>query len=127
VSEEALYPLAREDATGAPLNGSKTYTITFPADQLPPAEEFWSITPYGPDMFLVDHPSGRYTIGDRTPGLTFEDDGSLVITLAHDDPADGGNWLPVPEGDFVLILRLYLPSPSALDGSYQYPGIEPVA
>jgi hypothetical protein len=126
--EEALYPIAREDSTGAPLDGSKAYTITFPADALPPAEEFWSLTPYGPDMFLVDHPSGRYTIGDRTPGLTFEADGSLVLTLSHDEPATGaGNWLAVPEGDFVLILRLYLPSPAALDGSYEYPGIVPAA
>jgi hypothetical protein len=128
VGEEALYPIARQDSTGAPLNGNKTYTITFPAGALPPAEEFWSITPYGPDMFLVDHPSDRYTIGDRTPGLTFEDDGSLVLTLSHDEPATGaGNWLPVPEGDFVLILRLYLPTEAALDGSYAYPGIVPAA
>jgi hypothetical protein len=127
--EEALYPIAREDSTGAPLDGSKAYTITFPADALPPAEEFWSLTPYGPDMFLVDHPSGRYTIGDRTPGLELGDDGSLELTLSHDEPAPDGapvNWLPVPSGPFVLMLRLYLPQDEVLDGTYEYPAVEPV-
>jgi hypothetical protein len=37
-------------------------------------------------------------------------DGSLEIVLAHDEPAapDGAavNWLPVPAGPFVLMLRL---------------------
>jgi hypothetical protein len=33
----------------------------------------------------------------------------------------------VPEGPFVLMLRLYLPGPSVLDGTYEYPPIERVA
>ena len=82
-------------------------------------------------MFFAEHPSGRYTIGDRTPGLTFGDDGSLEIVLSHDEPAaiaDGRavNWLPVPEGRFVLMLRLYLPGHAVLDGDYTYPPVEPI-
>lgn len=57
-------------------------------------------------------------------------DGSLEIVLSHDQPpatASGGepvNWLPVPEGEFVMMLRLYLPGPAVLDGNYVYPPIE---
>jgi hypothetical protein len=128
VAEEAVYPVARVDAEGAPLDGrgGATYRITFPAGELPPVDAFWSLSVYGPDMFFHPHPSGRYTIGDRTPGLVLGDDGSLEIALSHDDPRDpDANWLPVPDGPFVLMLRLYLPAGPAADGSYHYPPVVP--
>jgi hypothetical protein len=132
VPEEAVYPVARIDAEGEALDGSRDYTITFGADQLPPLEElgFWSLSAYGGDMFFASHPSGRYTIGDRTPGLAFGDDGSLTITVSHDEPSaeQGGttNWLPVPEGPFVLMLRLYLPAAAILDGTWTPPAVVPL-
>jgi hypothetical protein len=132
VPEEAVYPVARIDAEGEALDGSRDYTITLTADQLPPLDElgFWSLSAYGADMFFAPHPSGRYTIGDRTPGLVFGDDGSLTITLSHDEPAaeQGGTagWLPVPQGPFVLMLRLYLPSTPILDGTWAPSPVVPV-
>jgi len=131
IAAEAVYPVARVDAEGDPLDGSATYRITFPAGELPPVDAFWSLSVYGDDMFFTEHPSGRYTIGDRTPGLTFGDDGSLEIVLSHDEPAavaEGRavNWLPVPAGRFVLMLRFYLPGPAVLDGDYTYPPVEPI-
>jgi len=123
VSEEAVYPVARTDADGAPLDGSHTYRLTFPPGGLPPVDAFWSLSVYGADMFFVPHPSGRYTIGDRTPGLVSGDDGSLEITLSAADPGPGTNWLPVPDGPFVLMLRLYLPGPAVVDGTYEYPDV----
>lgn len=132
VPEEAVYPVAQVDADGAPLDGSRDYTITFPADQLPPLEDlgFWSLSAYGSDMFFAPHPSNRYTVGDRTPGLVHGEDGSLTIHLSHDEPAaDTGtaNWLPVPSGRFVLMLRLYLPDAPILDGTWTPPPAVPVA
>jgi hypothetical protein len=127
VPEEAVYPVSRLDADGQRLDGSRTYTITFPADRLPPLEElgFWSLTAYDGEMFIAPHPSGRYTVGDRTPGLTPAADGSLTLTLSHDDPGTGAGWLPVPEGPFVLMLRLYLPSAPILDGTWTPPPVVP--
>jgi hypothetical protein len=124
--EEAVYPIARVDADGQPLDGARTYRIRFPADALPPVEAFWSLSVYGDDMFFAEHPSGRYSIGDRTPDLVFGEDGSLEIVLAHDQPAAATNWLPVPEGPFVLMLRLYLPGEAVVDGTYDYPPVEPI-
>ncbi|MGH9262518.1 MAG: DUF1214 domain-containing protein, partial [Acidimicrobiales bacterium] len=130
VADEAVYPVARVDADGAPLDGTARYRITFPAGDLPPVDAFWSLSVYGSDMFFAEHPSGRYTIGDRTPSLSFGDDGSLEIVLSHDEPtpaSSGGapvNWLPVPAGEFVLMLRLYLPRQPVLDGDYAYPPVE---
>ncbi len=131
IADEAVYPVARVDAEGDPLDGSATYRITFPEGELPPVDAFWSLSVYADDMFFAEHPSGRYTIGDRTPGLAFGDDGSLEIVLSHDEPlaiAEGRavNWLPVPEGPFVLMLRLYLPGDAVLDGDYTYPPVQPI-
>lgn len=131
VPEDAVYPVARVDAGGDRLTGEHTYRIIFPAGALPPVDGFWSLPAYGADMFFESHPSGRYTIGDRTPGLAHGADGSLEIVLSHDEPpAAAGdhpvNWLPVPEGRFVLMLRLYLPGPAILAGEYDYPAIEQV-
>lgn len=129
VPEEAVYPVARVDAGGERLSGEHTYRITFPAGG-PPVDAFWSLSAYAADLFFERHPSGRYTIGDRTPGLVLGDDGSLEIVLSHDEPPDAGdrpvNWLPVPEGRFVLMLRLYLPGAEILAGEYDYPAIERV-
>ena len=133
VPEEAVYPVARVDAEGDALEGAGTYTITFAADQLPPLEDlgFWSLSAYGDDLFFTPHPSGRYTIGDRTPGLVRGDDGSLTITLSHDEPgADRGGaagWLPVPDGPFVLMLRLYLPGTPIRNGTWTPPAVVPAA
>ena len=56
------------------------------------------------------------------------DDGSLTLTLSHDEPASGADgWLPVPDGPFVLMLRLYLPGAAVLDGSWAPPPIEPTS
>jgi hypothetical protein len=41
-----------------------------------------------PDFYLVANPIGRYSIGDRTPGLRRDADGSLTIVIQHDPPAD---------------------------------------
>jgi hypothetical protein len=49
-----------------------------------------------PDFYLVANPIGRYSIGDRTPGLRRDADGSLTSVIQHDQPADTSNWLPAP-------------------------------
>lgn len=121
VPEEALYYRISTDATGRPLNTSpvnsfsedppRFWTLTFSADQLPPADAFWSLSPYEvPSLTLVENWLGRYQIGDRTPGLMCNADGDLQIVLTwnveHDAPA---NYLPLPNGEFDLALRLYEP------------------
>jgi hypothetical protein len=127
VPDEALYPLTRTDADGQPLEGTATYRLRFPPGGLPPVGAFWSLCAYGDDLFFTEHASGRYHIGDRTPHLVVADDGSAEIVLSHHRP-DGADeavgWLPVPEGRFRLMLRLYLPGDAVLDGTYRYPPVE---
>ncbi|MFJ9607854.1 DUF1254 domain-containing protein [Kitasatospora sp. NPDC101176] len=122
---EASYAMTYDDSDGRPLSGEHRYTLHF--DQPPPAEAFWSVTMYGlPDYYLVENPIGRYSIGDRTPGLVYGEDGSLTLTLQHEEPEDGptaANWLPTPPGEFRPIIRLYQPKQAVLDGSYRVPPI----
>lgn len=125
---EAVYPQIYEDETSQQLNGTRNYAITF-AD-LPPVDAFWSLTMYSmPDYYLVDNPIARFSIGDRTPGIHYGDDGSLTIYLQHDEPTDAeqkANWLPTPAGDFRPMLRIYQPREAVLDGTYRLPPIRRV-
>jgi hypothetical protein len=125
VPEEALYPAASHDSEGRPLDGAHAYRIAFPAGGLPPVEAFWSVTLYAAAGGLVANPIDRYAIGDRTPGLVWEADGSLSIRIQHEPPGDG-NWLPAPAGPFRLILRLYVPREEARSGAWAPPAVERV-
>jgi len=123
---EAAYPMTYTDADGDQLDGRNRYTLTF--DQDPPVDAFWSITMYDlPDFYLVTNPIGRYSIGDRTPGLRRSSDGSLTIVIQHEQPAEASNWLPAPAGQFRPLMRLYQPKPAILDGSYKIPPITKAA
>lgn len=127
---EALYPMAREDAAGARLHGDRRYRLTL--TERPPAEAFWSVTMYdtsydGTAGYLVENPIGRYLVNSTTEGLVVADDGSLTLAIQQQRPdTDEGrsNWLPAPAGTFYLVLRVYLPGPAALDGSWEPPPIE---
>ncbi|MBV9830931.1 MAG: DUF1254 domain-containing protein, partial [Marmoricola sp.] len=120
----ATYPTSYSDGRGRRLDGRHRYTITFPKGQLPPVRAFWSLTMYQPDNYLYANEINRYAVGDRDRGLRRNPDGSLTIYVQHARPSGAtaqANWLPAPAGAFHLILRLYLPKRSALDGSYRIP------
>lgn len=122
---EAYYAQVFADSEGRQLTGSERYEIRF--DALPPVDAFWSLTMYDtPDYYLVANPIGRYSIGDRTPGLSYGEDGSLTLALQREEPAEPerrANWLPAPPGDFRPLARLYQPRPEVLDGSYALPAV----
>ena len=119
---EAAYPMTYTDADGDQLDGRNRYTIKF--DEDPPVDAFWSITMYDlPDFYLVANPIDRYSIGDRTPGLRRDGDGSLTIVIQHEQPADTSNWLPAPAAPFRPIMRLYQPRAAVLDRDYKIPPI----
>ncbi len=131
---EAMYPLAKVDANGEPLDSSKhNYTLTFPAGQFPPVNAFWSVTMYdGKSQLLIENPINRYLINSpMLPDMKKNDDGSLTLYIQKDSPgADKeSNWLPAPNDTFYLLLRLYWPkteAPSILppgEGTWQPPGV----
>jgi len=125
-ADEAVYAMADFDADGEPLDGNRVYELRFAPGMLPPAQAFWSVSLYGEDRYFVANEIGRHAIGDRTPGLRFEADGSLVIEVGQHRPARAENWLPAPAGRFYLILRLYHPSPAFMAGQYAIPALRRV-
>ncbi|RAJ35270.1 hypothetical protein K353_05137 [Kitasatospora sp. SolWspMP-SS2h] len=124
---EAVYATTHHDADGVPLTGAHAYTLRF--EQPPPVGAFWSVTMYGaPEYRLVPNPIDRYSIGDRTPGLVYGEDGSLTLHLRHEPPTDRdelANWLPAPAGGFRPMVRMYQPQDAVLDGSYRLPAVRP--
>ena len=127
--EEAMYFRTVTDAAGNRLDGEGRYVLRFPAGGLPPVDAFWSLTVYQADAnkrrWLVPNEIDRYSIGDRTPGLRYDKDGSLEIVIQHTRPVgDVSNWLPVCEGKFSLTLRTYWPRQELLDEAYAIPQLE---
>ncbi|WP_069172634.1 DUF1254 domain-containing protein [Streptomyces griseus] len=114
------------DARGHRLDGAHRYALRF--RRPPPVDGFWSVTMYDtPGHRLVANEADRYAIGDRTPGLVHDADGSLTLYLGAErptDPAQAANWLPAPLGGFRPVIRLYQPGQAALDGGYVLPPVE---
>jgi hypothetical protein len=123
--KEAYYPSIAVDTDGNKLNGNNQYSITFSADNLPPAKYFWSLTMYyAESKLLVENEIKRYSIGDRTKSMKYNNDGSLTIYFGIKKPKEGtGNWLPAPDGDFYMLMRLYGPSEKVLKGEWTPPAI----
>lgn len=126
---EAVYVSCAVDAERRPLAGTSRYTLTFPADGLPPARAFWSLSAYEvtPDgrAFFSDNPIDRYSIGDRTPGLMRGANNSLTIYIQRERPQGdrAANWLPAPTGPMRLVLRAYQPDDALIEGRYRVPAV----
>lgn len=123
--EETQYFYSDNDGDGAPLKGSNSYEVTFPAGQEPPVEGFWSLTLYNEHHFFNPNPLNRYSLGTKNTSLKRGADGSLTIYAGATSPgADReSNWLPAPDGPFSLYIRAYWGKQAILDGSWQPPRI----
>ncbi len=125
--EDAIYPTAYFDGNGKPLMGKNKYVIHFDKGKLPPANAFWSITMYNSESFLIKNKLDRYALGDRDK-LKFNADGSLDIYIQHTSPGKDkeSNWLPAPEGEFNVTMRIYWPQESLLNGTWNPPAINKI-
>lgn len=123
--QDAIYPTSQTDAEGQPYDGKYNYVINIPAGQMPPVKGFWSLTMYNAEYFFIENELNRQTLSARDE-LKKNPDGSVTLYLQNKNPGPDkvSNWLPAPEGKFVLMLRLYWPQeekPSIIDGSWVPP------
>jgi hypothetical protein len=86
---------------------------------------------YDENYFFVKNPIDRYSASMRTDPK-MNKDGSLDIYVQNKSPGKEleANWLPAPEGKFILMLRMYWPSdkaPSIIDGSWKIPAVKKVS
>ncbi len=123
IKTEGKYFGRSVDERGEPLHGSNSYQLTFKAGEEPPVNAFWSLTLYGMDTNLVGNNINRYSIGDRSQGLKYKDDGSLTIYIQHESPGSEkeANWLPAPNDNFSLTFRAYGPKPELFEGQWVVP------
>jgi hypothetical protein len=108
---------------GQGLDGSQTFTQTFPKDALPRSKTryFWSaIVVDSVNYKVIANPHDRYLLNKQSP-LKFSDDGSLTLAFGPKQP-DGipdSNWLPTPEGrKYTITFRFYGPTKDVADGKY---------
>jgi len=127
--KDAVYPYTEVDSTGEKLTGANKYVLTFAKGEAPPVKGFWSITMYEIDngCWFVPNELNKFTVSPRN-NLKANEDGSITLYFQNESPGKDkqANWLPAPEGDFVLMLRMYWPkedSPSILDGSWTVPSV----
>lgn len=131
-NDEAFYLVAALSPEQQACPVGKHLLLHFPAGQLPPVNAFWSLSLYEAtaehQYFFTQNPINRYTIGDRTPGLVKNADGSLDIIISRQKPTNAqqsANWLPAPtHGPFGLFLRTYLPQPALLNHTWTAPALQ---
>ena len=110
------------DRNGEPMLGRNgTYTVT---SESPPVDGFWSMTAYDTERGGFFHPNDddRYHWNGTT--ATPNEDGTFTFTFKISCEDSDLNCLEVPEGQFDLITRYYLPSEEIIAGDWKFPGLE---
>ena len=126
---EVLYYKGRVDSTGATLHSDDTYTLAFPADDLPAkyAKYFWSVIAVdAKHMRVLPNPLKRFLLNNQSK-LEYGKDGSLTLYFAPEKPADvnDGNWLPtLGSQNYSLTFRFYGPRGGVADGTYFPPSLQ---
>jgi hypothetical protein len=127
LASEILYPMARADADGRPLNGNNRYVLRFRPGQLPPGK-YWRISMYDLEGFFTNNAIDRYGLGNMAENPVPDPDGGLTVFIQHDSPgADKkANWLPAPAEGFFMVMRVYQPEERMYRGEYIVPPVERV-
>lgn len=114
--------------SGTPINGSQTYTMTFPKDNLPGShvDYFWSVTCVDSlEYRVVPNAENRFALNGKTP-LVMGPDGSLTLYFAAEKPPDApnANWLPTPaRKNYLLTWRAYGPDQAIVNGRWFPPSL----
>ena len=78
----------------------------------------------GKSQLLVANPLKRYLLNSNMlKSFKYGTDDSLSFYVQKAAPGVGKdtNWLPAPDGPFYAILRIYLPAPEVLNGTWKKP------
>ena len=103
------------------------YTVTFPANQTPPANAAWGIDMYDTNLHLVNNPINRYAIGPHLAPVSYNSDGSLTVYVQNEEPSAANqqqNWLPAPDGGFIVVMHVYWPKEPVLNATWSPPALE---
>lgn len=121
-----FYLLNVSDRTGKPLDGSKTYRLTVPANA--PIEQYWSATLYNRETHALIKGMSRPSLASNDTTVKKNDDGSTDIFFGPKAPeGKEANWVPTdPKGKFEVLFRLYGPKKELFEKKWKLPDIEEV-
>jgi hypothetical protein len=121
---DGFYPISRFDGDGKPLNSANRYVMHFTKADIPPIDPrgFWSLTIYDKEYFLAPNAINRNVLSSRDK-FRQNPDGSMDLYIQKESPGaqKEANWLPAPDGEFILMMRLYWPKDEALNGAWVPP------
>jgi hypothetical protein len=128
LAEDAITLSVAVDRRGEPLNGKRRYVIQFPNQEKPPASAAWTLSAYDSRGLFAENSIRRYSIGSQDPLKEEPETWQVEIYVQRKSPGAGkeSNWLPVPEGDFRLVLHLYWVGAPLLNGSWTPPPVSRV-
>jgi len=102
-AKETIYWMAKNDASGAPLDGNCRYSLS----GKPLDARWWSVTVYDDKGYLVDNPGRIWSVNGANVAL--DGKGEWRVAISPDKPPDAA-WLPGTKGQpFQLTLRMYNP------------------
>jgi len=93
---------------GSVMNSENDYVIKMTADQLPPAQAFWSITLYDfENGFFIPNDQMKYSVGENA-GFKLDSEGGLEIHISAEQPigVPAENWLPISRDNIGLALQI---------------------
>jgi hypothetical protein len=79
---------------------------------------------YDTEYFLAPNPANRYALLSRDK-FKHNPDGSMDLYIQKESPGadQQANWLPAPDGEFILMLRLYWPKDEVVNGIWVPPPV----
>jgi len=116
----SAYAISVRDATGAYLDGGKTYTVTLPGPI--PAKNFWSFTVYdNQTRSLLPTDQKLAGLDSTLPGVRMNPDGGVTVWFGPAAPAGHEkNWVQtLPGKGYNVALRLYGPLEPWFDQSWR--------
>lgn len=125
VGKGSQYAFTYLDASGNPLDGSKTYKVNVPKDV--PAKDFWSFTLYDNQTRSMLQTDVQFpAIGSNDTDVVQNEDGSYDVYFGPTAPeGKESNWVQtVPGKGWNTIFRLYGPLESWFDQTWRPGEIE---
>lgn len=114
------YALSNRDGEGRYFDGSKTYSVTIPANV--PVNNYWSFVVYDTQTrSLLETDQKLGGLDSNSSDLVANEDGSYTVWFAPEPPeGNEGNWIQtIPGKSWSTVLRLYGPLEAWFDGSWK--------
>jgi hypothetical protein len=122
-----FYLMTIRDNAGNPLDGSKSYRLTIPAEV--PVTQYWSAVVYNRATHTFIRNAPRLSRSSQNEDLQMNPDGSASIYFGPKaSPEQQTNWIPTdPGGKFEVLFRLYGPQKPLFDKTWKLSDIERTA